>query len=652
MSTPKKSFLEQLLVIIAVAMCCYQILNSQYNIFAPIENQNIHLLFALLIIFLGDMIRAKTARGKLLNLALIACSLFGTAYIHINYNALALRAGVLTLQDTVVGVLLIVLAIESCRRTFGLIIPAMTVTAIIYMLYGNYTSGIFYHGGFSFPRTVASLTTTFNGLYGSLLGVSASFIAIFMIFGGLLNATGGGSLFMDLAKSIGGKFKAGPALTAVISSGLMGSINGSATANVATTGVVTIPLMKKSGFTPAFAGAVEAAASTGGMILPPIMGVGAFVMAELTGIPYYEIALAALIPALLYYLLVFMVVIFYANKSAVAHVTFEDTKSVPAILKEKGYNLIPVVAICYGLFKGYSPTTAGLYGIYSLICIALAVAIAGKPGNILAVSRWGEIVSNLLRNPRSVLAWPCWKQFVEGFIDGAKNAAMVAAILAAVGIMVQAAVATGLAHRFVFELLLMAETIFVALLLTMGLALFFGMGVPSTASYILLSSLVAPVLVKLGVPLLAAHLFIYYYTIIANLTPPVGSAAIVASRIADANFTKTCFISMRLAMVALILPFMFVYKPALLAQGSFIDIFETAAFAAIGLVAFAAGWEGWLLTSTSWFERALLLLAGVLLIPPLPLWISAVAMAILAVPALLQWRKSRAPTHCGSPANV
>lgn len=605
-------WLDRAITLLSVAMAVFHIVNAQFFLFPPFENQNIHLFFGLVLIFLGMARRqpGRTAWCAYITLAVLA--VIATGYIQLQMDQLQVSAGVLRWRDTIIGLLLIVLALEASRTVFGLAVPLLTVIALVYMLYGNLLPGILYHGGFTFQRTVASLTTTFNGIYGGLLNVSATFIVMFMIFGGLLNATGAGQFFMDIAHSIGRRFRAGPAIASVISSGLMGSINGSAVANVATTGVINVPLMKRSGFRPEFAAAVEASASTGGMILPPIMGVSAFVMAELTGIPYATIALGALVPALLYYLLIFVSVMLRANHAGIRASEIGDPHPLCWILCKGWFHVLPLITVIACLFRGYSPTQAGLYGVYAIVGVYACATM-------------------IREGPAALFRREFWARLRDGLVEGALNAIVVAAILAAVGVMVQAIISTGLAHRFLFQLLLTADTSWAVLLMTMGAALFFGMGVPTTASYILLASLLAPALVKFGVPLLAAHLFIYYYTVIGNLTPPVGSAAIVAARLADANFLRTCFVSLRLSFVALVIPFMFVFHAELLLQGTALRIIEIILSSALGLISLAAAWEGFILRETSTLERLGLAAGGVLLLAPVSLAVTLVGLGITAL---------------------
>ncbi len=613
-----------IITILTVLMAIYQLISSQYVFFTPIEQQNIHLFFALTIIFLTafhESLRKGKSRLITVYFGLLALlTIASTGYVQLNYNDLLDRIGIATPVDLLCGVILILLALESTRLTFGWTIPILTCIAVGYMFVGPWLPGILYHGGFSLERTISSLAINFSsGIYGTLLSISATFIALFMIFGGLLGSTGGSKFFMDLGMAIGGRFRSGPAQAAVVSSALMGSINGSAVANVATTGVFTIPMMKKRGYSPEFAGAVEAAASTGGMFLPPVMGVGAFVMAEITGISYAKIALSAAIPGLLYYLLIGATVQFRSAKMNLELVANESLPKFGATLKNGGIFLFPIVLIVYYFAIGYSPLAAGLAGIKVIVIIYFARL--------------------LFAAPRKILTWEGWKPIVSGLEEGIKALVGVAAILACVGIMVQSIIATGLAQRMISLVLQAGHNSFTALLIAMGIALFFGLGVPTTAAYVLLAVLAAPALVQIGLPLLPVHLFLYYYTIVGNVTPPVGSAAIVAARLADANYNRLCFIAIRLSLSAFILPFIFVYKPELLGQGNVLDIIEVTFTAAVGLVALSACFEGFLLRLMGWAERLIVGAVGIMLILPLRLEISILCLALLTIITVMQYRK-------------
>lgn len=625
MSNNKKSNkLKNLIFLVAVFMGAFQLYTSLFRSMAPIKLQNIHLLFAYLLTFLYaldktiDKNRCKSV--KLLAIAMIVLSVVGTLYIHFNFDDLVSRVGKPIMWDLIVGLILILVTIEATRINFGIAIPILTVTSILYMFVGPYLPGILYHGGFSLKRVIAFLTVNLGGMYGTLLNVSATFVALFMIFGGILGASGGSKFFMDLAMAIGGKFRAGPALAAVISSALMGSINGSAVANVATTGVFTIPMMKDRGYKPYFAAAVEAVASTGGMYLPPVMGVGAFVMSEITGIPYIKIAAAALIPALLYYLLIAVTIVLRSQKMDIQLMDESSIPSLKGTLKEGFYYLIPIAAIVYCMAVGFSVTKAALHGI-GLLTIIYVLKIAFSDAKLL-------------------LQWKGWKPMFEGIVDGINSTIGVAATMACVGLMVYCIVSSGLANRLVGVVLSVGkDQPFFSLLITMLITLFFGMGIPTTASYIILSIMAAPALVDAGFPLLSVHMFIYYFTIIGNITPPVGSAAIVASRLANADYNKTCWYSIKLAFSAFVLPFIFVFRPELMGQGETGAILNVVVTATIGMVIFAMFSEGFALVKTNLLQRVLLLIASILLILPLDMVASLIGIVLVIIILMTQYRE-------------
>jgi TRAP transporter 4TM/12TM fusion protein len=626
-TTKETSRLGYLIYGVALAMAFFQLYSSAVRTITPILLQNIHIAFAYSLIFLTAIYKAARSSHPLIKrviyATLLVISLVATTYIHLNYDNLIMNVGMAGPVDILIGILLVIVTLESTRSSFGLPIVILTLVCIAYMFAGPHLPGILYHGGFSLRRVVSTLTISFGGMYGSLLGVSATFLALFMLFGGILGKSGAGEFFMDLAMGIGGKTKAGPALAAVISSGLMGSINGSAVANVATTGTFTIPMMKDRGYEPEFAGAVEATASTGGMLLPPVMGVGAFIMAELTGISYGRICVAALIPALLYYLLCGAAVIFHSNKLNLKKMNAADIPSVGRTFKKGFYYLIPIVVIVYYMSQGYSVTKSAIAGITTQIAIIILKAFIGAPSNLLRLK--------------------CWKPLLDGLVDGIQSVIGVAVTLACVGMMVDCIVSTGLAHRLVIMVLTIGKNDpLMSLIITMLIALFFGMGVPTTASYILLATMAAPALVEAGLPLLPVHLFCYYFTIIGSVTPPVGNAAIVASRMAGANYNKTCYYAVLLALSGFLLPFLFVFRPELLMQGDILAILDVTLTCTLGLLALAAFFERWLLISTTLPEQIVLFAAASMLIYPSPLWLSAIGVALVCMVIVFQRKKRSA----------
>lgn len=587
----------KLFSVIAVVMSLYQVIVVIYPIFSPVEHQDIHLFFALTLIYIWMFSTSKSKGGKILSIVFAAASIITTGYIFLNFTRLTEKIGLITKSDTIIGVILIIAVLEATRRTFGIALPILVTVSILYAKYGQFFPGFFNHAGYDWPRLIASLTTSFTGIYGTVLDVSATFLCIFMIFGGMLEASGAGKFFIDLSMALGGKTRSGPAQAAVISSGLVGSINGSAVANVATTGVFTIPLMKKTGYPAHLAGAVEAVASTGGMIMPPVMGVGAFVMSGITGIPYSKIALAALIPALFYYFTCGASVHLFSVRNGFKPIDASLIPNLKGVLKEGAHFLVPLFTIVFYMTTGTSVMRSGFNGIIALI---LVVAIR-----------------NSIKNPKYIFTKEFWKFIKDGLISGAKSTMNVASACAAMGLISQAIVVSGLAFKIVYLIKsLSAGYSILAVLLTMLVSLFFGMGIPTTASYIIVAVIGAPALTEVGFNILAVHLYIYYYAILANLTPPVASAALVASRIAEANYTKTALRAVRLGLPGFILPVLFIYNPELILQGSAFDIATAVVSAACGMLAFAACSEGYLFTVMKPWERIIMGLGSALMIIP------------------------------------
>ncbi len=607
---------------IAVAMGLFQLYSSIFRTLEPVRLQNFHLMFSLVLIFLGAIKVALSAqKKKILCLSILALGLIlalvTTLYIQFNYSEMVLRVGRSSKIDLIIGAILLLVVLFATGESFGKAIPILIVIGIIYMFVGPHLPGIFYHGGFSVKRVIASLVTSFSGCYGSLLNTSATYIALFMILGGFMNKTGAGNFFVQLALAIGGRLRAGPGLTAIAASGLMGSINGSACAVVATTGVFTLPLMKKRHYEPEFAAAVCSVASTGGMILPPVMGVGAFIMAELTGTTYGTVALCAVVPALLYYLMNAGVVIIRAKKMGLEPIPKDELPKIWPTLREGAPFLLPLVAIVYCLCVGFSTTKAALYAIAILIIVYL--------------------LKRLTKDPKNFFTAATFKPLIEGLADGAKSCAGVAVTMAAVGILNNCLVSTGLANRLVNIILTLgSESGLICLIITMFLTLLFGMGVPTTAAYIILAMMAAPSLVQIGLPILPVHLFIFYFAAIANLTPPVAPATIIAGKMAGANYVKACGHAMKMCLSAFIIPFIFVMRPAMLLQGSPLEILDVVGTAILGLLAFASFVERYLFRKNTIVEEALLLIATVSLLLPMQWYISVIGIACWGMVIVLQ----------------
>lgn len=582
---------------LAITMCLYQIGTVVYPLFSPVQHSNVHLSFALALVFLWDFIQSESKIRKAVDLILIVLSLCATGYVMVQFDTLITKIGIISQLDVIFGSILLIVCLEATRRTFGIALPIVAVVSILYTKFGYLFPGFFYHAGFEWGRLVASLTTNFTGIYGSILDISATFLVLFMIFGGLLECSGAGQFFINLAMSLGGKTRSGPAQAAVIGSGLVGSINGSAVSNVVTTGVFTIPLMKKCGYAPEVAGAIEAVASTGGMLMPPIMGVAAFVMSGITGIPYGRIALGALIPALLYYFTVGISAHLYACKSGFQPIEKDKIPNLKEVLKEGVHFLIPLFVIVFDMARGMSVTKAGFNGIMALLIVVF--------------------LKNSFKNPKYAFSREFWGFLFSGLVSGAKSAMSVAAACAVMGAMSQAIIISGLAFKIVFFIkAVSASSYWIPVLLTVGITLFFGMGVPTTASYVMVAVIGAPALVDLGFSLLSVHLFIYYYAIIANITPPVCAAVMVASRLAGSEYIKTGFTAMRLGIAGLIIPLVFLFHPELLLEGDVWPIITTTVSAFFGMFALSVFFEGYLFKATNIVERFCLLAAGILLTIP------------------------------------
>ena len=424
----------------------------------------------------------------------------------------------------------------------------MAILFLLYARFGPYLPGMLGHRGFAWKSIIRHMYLTLEGILGIPISVSSTFVFMFILFGTFLDKTGVGRFFIDLAYSLTGHLKSGPAMTAVVASGFMGSISGSSVANTVTTGAFTIPLMKETGYKPYFAGAVEAAASTGGQIMPPVMGAAAFIMAEFTGIPYVKIIAAAAIPAVLYYFAVGIMVHLEASRLGLKGIPKDGLPKLRNIIKTQGYLLLPLFVIVYFLVKGYTPLLAAFYAI----CISVVIAI----------------IATLVKGDKSF----GFKEFFSALEQGAKGSIGVACACACAGMVVGVVTLTGLGLRVAELIVTLAQgKLFLTLFFTMIASIILGMGLPTTAKYIVLATMAVPALLKLDVNLMAAHLFILYFGVIADITPPVALAAYAGAGIAGANSMKTGFQAVKLASAAFIVPYIFAYDSSLILVEDVID---------------------------------------------------------------------------------
>ncbi len=549
----------------------------------------------------------------LLAAAALGCCFYVVYYLDDIYK----RQGDWILSDMLVSIVGILLVLEACRRVIGRFMSGVCAGFLLFAYYGPYMPELFAHKGYSVERIATTLFLTTEGVFGLPIGVAATFVFVFVLFGAFLEVSGGGNFFIDLAYAATGRFSGGPAKTAVIASGFMGSISGSAVANVAATGSFTIPMMKKVGYRPHVAGAIEAAASTGGQLMPPIMGAGAFLMAEFTNTSYLTIIKIALVPAILYYMTVLLFVHFEAKKQGIEGQPRDKLPKALTVIKDGMHFIIPVAALITALIMHVSPMMAGFVAVVSTYA---ASALRKK-------SRMGL---------RLVL---------QALERGARNAVMVSVVCAAAGIIVGIVGLTGQGLNFSSLVLQLSMDIKVIAILLIGVAsLVLGMGLPVTASYIVLVTLAGPALLDMGVPLLVTHMIVFWYSQDANVTPPVSLASFAGAAVAGAHPMRTAFVSWKLAKGLYIIPIVMAYRP-LLGGAPTWEVVLTMVACAGGLLAFAAALDGYLLRRTTKLERIVFCVAaGCLLWPEINLpgiaipayATDAVGAALLAGAILMQ----------------
>ena len=651
---------KKILYVYIVLIGLFHIYTSVFGNFEAYLQRSLHLSMVLPLAYLLWPVSKKASKDKVpwydFVLAL-ACFAPG-AYIVANYWNITTRIvqiDPVTNAQLALGILLVVLLLEASRRVVGLPITIIGLVAILYMLFGDKIGGLFQGISFSLPEVIEQSFLTDEGIFSSPLGVSATYVMVFLIFGGFLEKTGVGAYFMDLAQAFTGTQPGGPALIAVTSSSLFGSISGSAVANVYSTGSFTIPLMKKIGYPAHFAGAVEAVASTGGQIMPPVMGAGAFLMASFLGLPYRKIMIAALLPAIMYYGAVFLMVRLAAHKANLKGLDAKDLPSRKAVLK-KLYMIIPLAGVVYFLLSGSTPMKAAIMGI--LLCWIVAFFLpktenAGRrrlsyaAGTVVALGFLilvfllgvGEFVSGSTAATAVVAALGLTSVFLnagmdlKGIIDaiyqGAKDIPLIAIACATAGIVLGAVALTGIGGKLVGFVLAFAQDVpILGLILIMLISIFLGMGLPTTGAYILAAALGAPILVKMGFSPLASHMFVFYFAVISNITPPVALACFAASSISGANPNKIGFQAMRLGFLAFIVPFAFCYDPGLLMEGGLAANLWAIASGAIAIFAFGYFWMGYITRPIPIWLRAVLLAAGVYSLFPgtLPVLLSGVAV--------------------------
>lgn len=565
----------------------------------------VHLGFAMTLVFLlHPFSKSKGVRAT--DLLFAALSVICTGYIALFFNDIAMRGGKALPHDIMLGALAMILVLEAGRRVLGRTLPALALLFLLYCVFGRYAPSVFAHRGYSASRIIQHMYLTPEGIFGVALGVSSTFVFMFILFGSFLSAGGGARFFNDLALALSGRSAGGPAKVAILASALLGTINGSSVANVATTGTFTIPLMKKTGYSPEDAGAIEACASTGGQLLPPIMGAGAFIMSEFLSVPYSHIAIAATIPALLYYGAIFANVHLRARKDMIGRLDPDILPRALSILKRDGHLLLPIAALVFLLVRGYTPLMAAFRGILCLVAICA-----------------------LRQHTRFTL-----RGIVSALEDGAKDALGTAIACAVVGFIVGTTSLTALGFNLSGSIVDFAGgSLLPTLLLSMAACLLLGMGLPTTANYIVTSTIIVPVLLRQGAPALAAHLFVFYFGIMADITPPVCLASFTAAGIAEGRPAATGIAAVKLVLPAYLLPYAFIYNPAILIHNSgLIEVAAVVFFSAAGILALAAASQGYIFAPLEMPSRILSIVAGFLCYVPggyLPL-LGVLVFAVLA----------------------
>ncbi|SHJ39948.1 TRAP transporter, 4TM/12TM fusion protein [Dethiosulfatibacter aminovorans DSM 17477] len=582
--------------IVCVGLSLFHLYTAWQGALVTLMQRAVHtsIILALVFILYPFSSKSRKDRPTVLDWGFSILSLALGAYIVFGYNSIVLRAGMPNQTDVILGLLAIITVLEGARRIVGKEIVILALIFLAYAYLGPKLPGMMAHRGYNIKQIAEYMYLSTEGIFGIAIGVSSSYIFLFILFGSFLQSSGMGQFFNDLSMAIAGSTKGGPAKVAVVSSGFLGSINGSAVANVVTTGAFTIPLMKKIGYEDEFAGAVEAAASCGGQILPPVMGAAAFIMAEYLGIPYIKIAISAIIPALLYYLGVIVMIHLRASKNGLEGLPKSQLPKVSEVLKERGFLLVPLIVLVYMLVSGKTPIYAAFFSILMTIGLQVVVRIAKKETKGLFM----DIVNSLE--------------------SGARTALGVAMSCAVVGIIIGVATLTGFGLKLAGAILFLGNGVLIlTLFFTMIACIVLGMGLPSIPAYIITATMAAPALAKMGVPPLVSHMFVFYFGMLANLTPPVALAAFAGAGIAGGNPAKTGFQAVKLALAGFVVPYIFAFSPALLmVDASPLIIAIAAVTAVIGVVSLGAAVEGYMLEKLNAVYRIGLFASSVLLMIP------------------------------------
>ncbi|MFP4015790.1 MAG: TRAP transporter permease [Halanaerobiales bacterium] len=640
-----------LISLLAITLSLFHLYTSGFGLLLALKQRAFHLLLIIPLAFLLYPFKKdkQSVKPSILDMVFSLAGIIVTTYIIFNLETLALRAGRYTSLDLVLGAILILLVLEGTRRSIGMALPVVAVIFLLYAYFGPYMPGPLAHRGFSISRIISQLYLTTEGIFGIPIGVSATFVFMFVLLGAFLERTGVSKYLLDLAFASMGHKRGGPAKAAVLGSGLMGMVSGSSIANTVTTGSITIPIMKKVGFKDYVAGGVETAASTNGQFLPPIMGAAAFIMVEFTGIPYIDIIKAAFIPGVLSYIAIFSIVHIEAVKTGIKGIDKKDLPAFwPTFLKGLHY-LLPILILLYFLIiRRVTPLSAAFWSTITCLLLSLATEFANyiksksgynkeNPGNTATTNirendseennhesdiNFTKTEGNMSEKQKTIglkqIGIKFLKETKSALEWGARNMIGIAMACASAGIIIGVVNLTGLGLRMTSLIVTMANNqLLLTLIFAMLASIILGFGLPTTATYIVMATLTAPAVVRLGVPLIAAHLFVFYYGIVADDTPPVSLAAYAAAGVAKSDPVKTGITGFKFDLAAFMLPFIFVYSPTLLLIETTIpQVIIAFITAMIGMYALSAGIQNFLLKKTTILERlALFAIAFLLIIP-------------------------------------
>lgn len=606
----KKSNVEKIIIVLSLVLSAFQLYTAAIAPMQSVQQRAVHLFFIFPLGFLYEAQKYENKKSLRIGCYLLALvSAAASLYVSINWLELQNRTTQLLPSDYIFAIALIAVILVITQRTIGWCMPIIAIVFIVYSFTGQYLGGVFKFSAISLRRFIASVFCGTEGIFGTCLGAAATYVFMFIMFGEFLSKYSAGDFFVRLSEAAFGRMRGSSGKIAIITSALFGMISGSPTANVAATGCLTIPMMRKSGYKPEYSGGIVAAASAGGSICPPVMGTGAYVMAEMTGMSYGSICLAAALPAALYFMSLFLMVDIHAIKHNIAGSDVPPIKVKDALKEGWHYLLSIIVMILFLIILNWSPAKSSVISIAVLVLCDYARKLSAKEKHV-------------------------FKPFYEALISSCKSAVTIASVTACAGLIIGCFNATGLNLRLSSMLIELSGGSTLALLILAAIgALILGMGLPATPAYILMAVMIAPALTSLGISKLAAHMFVFYYGAMAPITPPEGTAFYISANLAGAKPMKTGFMAMCTALVAFLLPFIWVYEPALLLDGAVVEVLVVIITTIIGTSALAFGLEGYLFGHLNAWKRILLILASVTMVIPNTICtiIGISAIAILAV---------------------